>query len=234
MVQPAAPESSAERFDARRREILLSASRAYRERGFHATGMREIAQAAGMTAGNLYHYFAGKEALLAFCQEESARRLNELAAWVEAQPLRADARLHALIVGHVLVLNEGLPGSLAHLEVESLEGEGRRRVVALRDRYEEALRGILREGMDARVLRRADLKLTALAILGAINWTVKWFRPGGKSSAREVGEHFAEQLVRGLLAPGAELQRPAGEVPIFGAAARREDPITHTDSARTR
>lgn len=223
MVQSAAPESSAERFDARRREILLSASRAYRERGFHATGMREIAQAAGMTAGNLYHYFEGKEALLAFCQEESARRLLELAGWVRAQPWRADARLCALIVGHVLVLNEGLPGSLAHLEVESLTGAGRRRVLDLRDAYEQSLRELLREGVEAAVFRPVDLKLGALAILGALNWTVKWFRPGGSATAREVGEHFAEQIVRGVLAPGIEAERPAAEVPIFGGSAGRED-----------
>lgn len=224
MVQPSDPASSGERFDARRREILLSASRAYRERGFHATGMREIAQAAGMTAGNLYHYFDGKEALLAFCQEESARRLNELAAWVEEQPWRADARLSALVAGHVLVLNEGLPGSLAHLEVESLAEHGRRRVIELRDRYEAALRAILRDGVTAGVFAVADLKLSALAILGAINWTVKWFRPGGNSTAREVGERFAEQLVRGVLAPGVEPVPPKRAVPIFGA-------LPHTASA---
>jgi hypothetical protein len=52
---------------------------------------------------------------------------------------------------------------------------------------------------------------------------VKWFRPGGSATAREVGEHFAEQLVRGVLAPGIEAERPAKEVPIFGGSTGRED-----------
>jgi hypothetical protein len=37
-------------------------------------------------------------------------------------------------------------------------------------------------------------------ILGALNWTVKWYQPGGRRSADSIGEEFADLLVRGLLA----------------------------------
>ena len=119
-----------------------------------------------------------------------------------------DARLYLLIVGHVVRLNEETPGSLAHLEVEVLDGPRRAAIQRRRDAYERAFREVLEEGRAAGVFRAADAKVAALAVLGAINWTVKWFRPEGGKSAREIGAEHAELLVRGLLAPGAALEVP--------------------------
>ena len=122
--------------------------------------------------------------------------------------LRADARLFRLIEEHVVRLNEETPGSLAHLEVEALGEAWRREVQERRDEYERAFRGILEEGMAAGVFRPVDPKVSALAILGAVNWTVKWFRPDGRKSASEIGREQAELLVRGVLADGVALEKP--------------------------
>jgi hypothetical protein len=109
----------------------------------------------------------------------------------------------------VVLLNEGTPGSLAHLEVEALSEELRRPILARRDEYERSFRRLLEDGTAAGIFREHDPKVAALAILGAVNWTVKWFRPGGGKSAREIGCETAAMLVRGLLAPGTELRSPA-------------------------
>lgn len=191
----------------KKREILLAASRVFRERGLHATGMRDIAAELGMAVGNLYYYFKDKEELLAFIQESTLSDLLDMAARVRAQDLRADQKLRLLLEEHVVMLNdpeEGTPGSLAHLEIEAL-GEGRRASLqAQRDEYERVLRRLIEDGMDRQVFRPVDAKVAALALLGAVNWTVKWFRPEGGKSARQIGREAAETLVRGLLAPGME------------------------------
>jgi hypothetical protein len=41
-------------------------------------------------------------------------------------------------------------------------------------------------------------KLATLVILGALNWTARWFRPEGDQSAREIAVAFADYLIRGL------------------------------------
>lgn len=191
----------------KKREILLAASRVFRERGLHATGMRDIAAELGMAVGNLYYYFKDKEELLAFIQESTLSDLLDMAARVRAQDLRADQKLRLLLEEHVVMLNdpeEGTPGSLAHLEIEAL-GEGRRAAVqAQRDEYERILRRLIEDGMDRQVFRPVDAKVASLALLGAVNWTVKWFRPEGGKSARQIGREAAETLVRGLLAPRFE------------------------------
>lgn len=186
----------------KKREILLAASRVFRERGLHATGMRDIAAELGMAVGNLYYYFKDKEELLAFIQESTLSSLLDVAARVRALDLPPDQKIRLLLEEHVVRLNdpeEGTPGSLAHLEIEALSEGRRASVLAQRDEYERSLRRLIEEGMDRQVFRPVDAKVAALALLGAVNWTVKWFRPEGGKSAREIGREAAETLVGGLM-----------------------------------
>ena len=206
--EPREARDPSERVLERKREILDAASRVFRRRGLQTTGMRDIAAELGMAVGNLYYYFKDKGELLAFVQEDALAGLLDLAARVREAPLRADAKLFRLIEEHVVRLNEGTPGSLAHLEVEALGETWRREVQERRDEYERAFRDLLEEGIAAGVFRPVDPKVSALAILGAVNWTVKWFRPEGRKTAREIGREQAELLVRGVLAEGVELNRP--------------------------
>lgn len=200
MVQTVASGAGAE---ARRREILGAASRLFREKGLHATGMREIAAELGMTAGNLYYYFPSKQELLAWCQEETLAELGERARSIAAADEPAARRLARLVVEHVAVLNESTPGSLAHLEIEEVPAERRPALMARRKRYERVWRRLIEDGIAAGELRPVDPALATLALLGAVNWTVKWFDARGSKSARQVGEEFAALLVGGLVAaPG--------------------------------
>jgi len=204
------PRGPARREGDRRRAILDAASRVFLAKGVHAAGMRDIAAELGMAVGNLYYYFEDKEDLLAFVQEDALGGLLAFADRVRGLDLPADARLHLLVVGHVVRLNdarEGTPGSLAHLELELLSEPRRRAIQVLRDRYERRFREVLDEGVAAGELRAADTGIAARLILGALNWTARWFRPGGAKSAREIGEEAAALLVAGLLAPGRTLAR---------------------------
>jgi AcrR family transcriptional regulator len=192
--------AAAEKTQERKREILAAASKVFRAKGLHAAGMRDIAAELGMAVGNLYYYFRDKEDLLAFVQESTLTGLLSLAERVTALDVPADRKLLLQAAGHVVLLNEGTPGSLAHLDVEALGEEHRRPIQARRDEYERSFRRLLDEGIAAGVFRPQDTKVAALAILGAVNWTVKWFRPGGGKSAREIAGETAELLVRGVLA----------------------------------
>lgn len=186
----------------RRREILRAAARLFREQGLAATGMREIAAAAGMAVGNLYYYFRDKGELLAFCQEDALDGLLALAGEVRALPDSAGRKLHRLMVGHVALLHESTPGSIAHLEVSDLPAEARARVLARRDAYEGVYRELLREGIAGGAFRPLDVRVASATILGALNWTAQWYRPGGGKDPRRLGEEMADQLLRGVTSGG--------------------------------
>lgn len=191
----------------RRREILAAASRVFRRKGFAATGMRDVAAELGMTAGNLYYYFAGKEAILAFCQEATLDDLLAGAAEIARLDLPADERLARLIAAHVTCLNQTWPGSLAHLEIEALAPEHRAPLAAKRRRYERTIADLIAAGAARGELRDVDPRLATLALLGALNWTVKWFSPAGALGAAEVGAAFARLFLDGLRTRTPEASR---------------------------
>ena len=67
-----------------------------------------------------------------------------------------------------------------------------------RKRYERQLRALVEEGIAAGELEPREPRLVVLALLGALNWTVKWYSPRGAKSAAEVGSAFADLFLDGL------------------------------------
>lgn len=179
-----------QRNGARRLDILRAAARVFRRRGIAAAGMREIAEEAGLSPGNLYHYFSGKDEILLFCQE---RTLERLQAAVDAARGTPAERLRAVLRAHVHCMLDELEGATAHLDVEALPKKLRAPMIEKRDAYERAVRALV-----AQTLPRGDAALVTRAMLGAVNWTARWYRPDGAQGPDEIADTLADYLVKGL------------------------------------
>ena len=193
----------------RRDEILNAALDAFRERGYHATTLDGIAARLGVRKTALYHYFTDKEAILYECHLVS---LAELARIVQSTRRLSSVpdRLRAVVREHVRIMIETLKGSPLTLEVAALSPARQLEVIGARDRYELHLRRLIQQGIRDGSFRSANPKLSAFAILGAINWIGHWYRPEGSWHASEVGAAFADHLVRGLERAAVECEFPAG------------------------
>jgi AcrR family transcriptional regulator len=182
----------------RKRAILRAAAAAFRRGGYHAASLDGIAGALFMTKGMLYHYFPSKQDILYFCQEASCDRLLEEAGRIDRLAFRADEKLVRVIEAQVHCMLDELYGSAAHLEVAALPAKKRERILAKRDRYERFIRSLVAGAIRSKVFFPCDPKLAAFAILGAINWTARWYRPEGSATPDQIAQTFARILVRGL------------------------------------
>lgn len=173
--------------------------------------MRDIAEAAELSPANLYNYFQGKQEILFFCQDSSLDRM--IAALEKARRIRANsaARLRLVIVSHLRCLLDEVEGSAAHLLTNALPAPQQRYLLAKRDRYEQGVRSLIAAGIRTGEFASGDAALMARAMLGALNWSVQWFRPDGPLSAEEVAEKLADYLIRGLLTKTDSPQRPGRE-----------------------
>jgi AcrR family transcriptional regulator len=186
------------RRDRQRGAILRAAARLFRDRGFADTGMRDIAAAADISAANLYHYFNGKDELLFYCQDVALDRMLDAISSARKADATAAGRLRLILTAHMRTLLDDIEGATAHLHTESLPPKLRAALVRKRDRYEQALRRVIAEGMRTGELAGMEPAMVTRAMLGAMNWTVTWFRPDGSASADAVGEAISQFLVRGV------------------------------------
>jgi AcrR family transcriptional regulator len=212
-LQKGAGTPRTRRRDRQRDAILRVAARLFRERGFAATGMRDIAAAADLSAANLYHYFKGKDELLFYCQERALDRMLEAVAAARRSASSCPERLRLIFRAHTQTLLDDVEGATAHLQIESLPANLRAALVRKRDRYERALRRLIADGVRSGELVDLDPAIVTRAILGAMNWTVTWFRPEGGHTPDSVGEVIARFLVRGV-----STRTPAARRPLVAVA----------------
>jgi AcrR family transcriptional regulator len=179
-------------------EILRQAASVFREKGYHGAGMREIAKGIGVAPGALYYYFESKEDLLYACQDISLTRLLAVGSELAAASGPADARLRQLLFAHLDLTLDELGGSAAHVEFHALPEARLRQIVEKRDAYEAQIRSILEDGIRQGLFRQVDVKLATLTILGALNWTVFWWRPGGTWSTEDLVDGITDLVLGGL------------------------------------
>jgi AcrR family transcriptional regulator len=91
-----------------------------------------------------------------------------------------------------------MEGATAHLDVEALPARMRAQMIEKRDAYERAVRAIVAAGVKSREFARCDAALVTRAMLGAVNWTARWYRPDGPQGADEIADALSAYLVKGL------------------------------------
>ena len=207
-----ASERVRRRSETRRLDILRAAARVFRRSGIAAAGMREIAEEADLSPGNLYYYFAGKDELLFFCQDRTVDRMLESAEAARVSTLPVADQLRAVIRTHLHFTLDELEGATAHLEIDMLPEALRRTIIAKRDKYEHAVRALIAKGVKRGEFAPCDAALVARAILGALNWTSRWYRPDGAQSVTAIADGLADYLVRGIAATSNVFNAPVRAV----------------------
>ena len=108
--------------------------------------------------------------------------------------------MRRLLVAHIETAIEHLDAATVFLnEWRYLSDERREAIQVKRDRYEEIVRQVISEGIERGEFRSdANVRFAARLVLSAGNWTYAWFKPGGELGPTEIGERFADLLIRGL------------------------------------
>jgi len=165
---------SLEQKSSNRAKILSAASRCFIRHGFHATGMAEISKACRMSAGNLYHYFRNKEAIVEAIADESRSRMLPALLNLEAGP----DPLKAIVEIVVLCVGETCRDSNARLWIEiSAEGARNRAVCRTLLAIDRDIRSILERLMKkaasaGKIPRSTNAHITSLWLIALIDGAI--------------------------------------------------------------
>src|SRR4051795_2304157 len=184
----------------RRLQIEEAASALFRERGYAATSVRDIAQALNLQGGSLYAHMASKEDVLWSIVSRAADRFNAKVGPIAADSTTPPAdRLRAMIRAHVGVVTSIQKDAAVFLhEWRFLSTERRAEMSARRDAYESMFRDTISDGIASSDFRPVDSRLTAMAILSALNGIPTWYRSAGGMTAAQIADQHAELFLHAL------------------------------------
>ena len=190
---------------ATRRLILEAAAALFREKGYAAVSLREIAQAANMKTGSLYYHFDSKESLVEEILTLGTQgALTAARAAVAALGDGADPvdKLQAAFTAHVRFLLEEEDFASANLKIlPQVPPAIRERHVRQDRQLADFVAAIIDEIAAAgRLDPSVDRSTLRMLCFGALNWSISWFDPKGRSPT-EIAEQLMILVRRGALQP---------------------------------
>ena len=181
----------------RKQQIEEQATTLFKAKGYTASSMRDLAQILGIEAASLYSHIKSKEEIL---QNICFKMADTFFAAIEnVDETSPEKQLEAAIKAHFKVISDNIDASAVFFnEWRNLTEPHLAEFLGLRTRYEQFFLKIINQGIKCGLFRPIDSKFAMMTILSSINWTHRWYRPTGKMSVEEIGDHLSELLINGL------------------------------------
>jgi AcrR family transcriptional regulator len=201
----------ATRSDAEERwhQILESATKLFRRKGFAGTTMQDVSDAVGLLKGSLYHYIRSKEELLFHVLKGlhiDAEQIIEMVDFNSGEPieqLRLYLKNAAIFGGH-----NADRLTIFLRDFDHIPPERRQEILIERELFAQTVERLLDEADKAGLLRQGlDLRLIATLVSGAISSTHVWLNPKGRRPIEEAADEISHVLIEGFL-EGSSPRRP--------------------------
>ncbi|MBV9313069.1 MAG: TetR family transcriptional regulator [Pseudonocardia sp.] len=201
----AAQVAGGEEYHAKRREVIHTAAMVFQEKGYQAATLGDVAAALETDRATLYYYVSGKEELLREAVTDYVLEIVRDIRRIVTIKAPARAKLAEFITGLMMAYESHYPHPYVFIQ-EKLDGAWRtdtdwlhRLVSAVTDVQAQVV-GILEQGIrDGEFRADLPVELVANALFGMVNWTHRWYRPGGRYTGDEVGFSFAALFLDGLV-----------------------------------
>ncbi|MBN8476728.1 TetR/AcrR family transcriptional regulator [Sulfuritalea sp.] len=182
----------------RRAEIVRAASRLFAEKGYAATPIRDIARAVDMQSGSPFYHFKTKHDMLKAVALEGIASISRAVSKAAERGDTPRATFEAMLLAHLeqLLGDDGrhFAATLLH-ESHHLDPAALAELIEQKDAYEalwqKALRELKRSGEIA-----DDSRVTRLLLMGALNWTVQWYRPNGGRTVKQIARQISGMLLK--------------------------------------
>lgn len=201
-TRPANPPGGDENQAEVRAAIVDAAVDLFYAKGYQATSVREIVDAAGYTKGALYHYFASKEEILLEIHDRfmsyGLARGREIAAG-DHTARQAVALVMRELLRQVSLYRPHM--SIVLQETRHIDFDRYPEAKAKRDEWEGILVGIVQRGIaDGEFRRVPSPRVLSFGVTGTCVWAYHWLKDDGEMHIDEISDMFVDMVLNGLLA----------------------------------
>ena len=179
--------------------ITKKASRLFKEKGYSATSMRDLADAIGIEAPSLYNHISGKKEILQEICFKVANLFNEHLAKIELSEQSILEKIELIIRFHInMMLQEYESVYISDHEWKHLPEPYLSNFKCQRKSYRARLALIIQLGVQKKELKNADPYVVVLTILSAIGGIESWQRSKNNVDARALEENMVSLLIEGI------------------------------------
>ncbi len=185
----------------RREELLELAATLFAERGMRATTVRDIADAAGILSGSLYHHFDSKESMVDEILRGFLDELFDSYHKIVAEGLGPRETLEGLVVASFDAIDRSHSAvAIYQDEAKHLVGTERFEYITERNsEFRELWNGVVERGIaDGSFRPDVDVELVYRFMRDTVWVAVRWYRPGGKLTAEAVAQQYLAIVLDGL------------------------------------
>jgi AcrR family transcriptional regulator len=176
-----------------KQRIEQAALQLFAAKGFEATGIREIADRAGLSTSALYHYMGSKDELLVAFMVESMTELTRVTTAALEGAEGPAAQLAALVRAHVGFHTLDAQRSLvSDDELRAVSDAAFTKVMQLRDGYERLWAETLERGQRSGEFTFGNARVTRLALLEMCNGVARWYSDRGPMHPADIADSFAD------------------------------------------
>jgi len=179
--------------------ILDAAAQIFRQKGYHAASMQDIARAVNLQKASLYHHVSSKQEILLELLERALKVISSQVIAVGEQDLPPDEKLRQMMRCYLRLLAEQNDlAAVLLFEHRSLDRRSHARHVPSRDRFEALWRQVIEDGVASGMFVCPDPALAVRGLMGVMNWTITWYRPDGELGTDQIADQFAAIFLDGL------------------------------------
>ncbi|MFV0533116.1 MAG: TetR/AcrR family transcriptional regulator [Cumulibacter sp.] len=192
-----------------RQAVLDAGARLYSERGFRATSIRDLADAAGISSSTMYHHFANKQQILYAILTDFMRSFaGEIIPILTDASMAPQERITEAVRLHLWISERDRLKLVVGAPVRyELRDEQRQALSALTGEYRGAFHDAIGDGVRCGVFDVANPRLTTIGILDMLNGVREWHDPTGALSFEQIVDHYQQTVLRQLGYDALE-QRP--------------------------
>ncbi|MBT8265241.1 MAG: TetR/AcrR family transcriptional regulator [Bacteroidia bacterium] len=184
--------------ETRKEEIVQTAAKLFKEKGYSAVTMRDLAKAMGIKAASLYNHINSKQDILKDIIISLAEEFTQGMQLIKSSEATSIEKLKKIVSLHIHITSRN-PNGMASLNNDWMHlEEQKHHYIQLRHRYEDDFRQIINEGIKSNEIKKSNSDVMLFSMLSTLRSLYLWIPKKEDLNTETLSQNLSEVLIDGI------------------------------------